>query len=93
MPWAVGEMGVRMARIVTGIDGFSEFKKMLDPGGGHGLFSLYIVQASRTLESIIFDHAPVTELANAMLQCGFRTVRSRTLEIPIGLMELDIARK
>ncbi len=33
------------------------------------------------------------ELADAMLRCGFRTVRSHTMETPIGAMELDIARK
>lgn len=194
MPWALGEMGSRMARIAAGLEGFSGFKKMLDLGGGHGVFALYMVQASDGLEAVIFDHAPVAqqasgvissygmdkkvsvmsgdyltddfgkgydlvlagatlnsaksgldalllkiynclkpdgyfislhdgmtgeqtqpalilewlaglldsdqdfrfeqgELAGIMLKSGFRHVRSRTMETPIGLMELDIARK
>lgn len=194
MPWAVGEMGCRIARVASNLSGFTGFKKMLDLGGGHGVFALYITQASETLKSVIFDRAPVTdlasqniksyemderisvmegdylkddigngydlifasatlnsvksnpepliskiynalnpngyfmslhdgmthentrpglilewlgglmasgqdfrleqgELAEIMLACGFKTVRSRTLETPIGLMELDIARK
>ncbi len=194
MPWAVGEMGSRIAGIVKGLKGFSGFRRMLDLGGGHGVLSLYIAQTSEILEAVIFDHDPVTrlaseiisswdmgerisvmagdytiddfgdgydlvfasatlncakhslntmisriynslepegffislhdgmtnehtepalilewlggllgagrdvrfeqgELADAMLEAGFRTVRSRTLETPIGTMELDIAGK
>lgn len=194
MPWAIGEMGCCIARIASNLPGFTGFKKMLDLGGGHGVFALYITQASEILKSVIFDRAPVIdlasqniesyemdervsvmagdylnddigngydlifasatlnsaknnpnplvakiydalesggyfislhdgmthentrpglilewlgglmasgqdfrleqgELAEIMLACGFKTVRSRTLETPIGLMELDIARK
>ena len=67
MPWAVGEMGSRIARIVKGLKGFSGFRKMLDLGGGHGVFSIYIVQASDILEAVIFDHAPVTRLASEII--------------------------
>jgi SAM-dependent methyltransferase len=193
-PWALGEMGRRVARIVSNLPGFANFKKILDLGGGHGLFALNIVRASESLESVIFDRAPVVELASefiasyamgqrvtvmagdyltddigrgydlvwasatlnnaknnldalfskiydalepngyfislhdgmtceqtqpamilewlggllstvqdfrfeqgeladAMLACGFRSVRSRTLQTPVGQMDLDIARK
>jgi hypothetical protein len=33
------------------------------------------------------------EIGDAMLRCGFCTVRSRTIETPMGLMDLDVARK
>ncbi|WP_419662047.1 O-methyltransferase, family II [Desulfosarcina variabilis str. Montpellier] len=193
-PWALGEMGTCIARIVSSLPGFSGFKKMLDLGGGHGLFTLYIVQAGETLEGVVFDRAPVIalasefiasydmgdsvtvmagdyltddighgydvvwasatlnnakdnlpalfskiydalepngyfislhdgmtgeqtqpamilewlggllssgrdlrfeqgEVAEAMLTCGFRSVRSRTLKTPLGQMDLDIAQK
>jgi hypothetical protein len=32
-------------------------------------------------------------VADAMLKAGFSSVRSRTLETPMGCMDLDIARK
>jgi SAM-dependent methyltransferase len=193
-PWALGEVGTCIARVVSSLPGFSGFKKMLDLGGGHGLFTLYIVQVSETLEGVVFDRAPVValasefiasydmgervtvmagdyltddlgqgydliwasatlnnakdnlpalfskiydalapngyfislhdgmsgeqtqpamilewlggllstgrdlrfeqgELADVMLACGFRSVRSRTLKTPLGQMDLDIARK
>ena len=193
-PWALGEMGCRAARIVSNLPGFPGFKRMLDLGGGHGLFALHFVQASEILEAVVFDRAPVVdlaseyiasydmgervtvmtgdyltddvghgydlvwasatlnsakndletlflkihnalepngyfislhdgmireqtqpgmilewlggllstgqdsrfergELADAMLACGFRTVRSRSLDTPIGVMDLDIAGK
>ena len=62
-PWALGEMGCRVARMVSDLPGFAGFKKMLDLGGGHGLFALSIVQADKSLEGVVFDRAPVVELA------------------------------
>lgn len=32
-------------------------------------------------------------VADAMIRCGFQSVRSRTIETPMGAMDLDIARK
>ena len=193
-PWVLGEMGSRAARMVSKLPGFAGFKKMLDMGGGHGLFAIYIVRAGETLEAVVFDRAPVValasefiasydmgqrvsvmagdyltdgfgrgydlvwasatlnsakndlealfskihnalepngyfislhdgmireqtqpdmilewlgglissgqdfrfeqgELADAMLRCGFRSVLSRSIQTPIGVMDLDIARK
>ena len=33
------------------------------------------------------------EIAEALLRCGFRSVRSRTVRTPMEEMDLDIARK
>jgi hypothetical protein len=32
-------------------------------------------------------------VADTMIRCGFRSVRSRTIDTPMGAMDLDIARK
>ena len=37
-----------------------------------------------------FDHGVIT---NSMFRVGFKSVRSRTLEMPMGTMDLDIGRK
>lgn len=66
-PWALGEMGCRAARIATRLPGFGEFEKILDLGGGHGLFALYLVQASHKLQAVVFDHPPVVELASEII--------------------------
>ena len=66
-PWALGEMGCRAARIAARLPGFNAFEKMLDLGGGHGLFALYLVQASDNLRAVVFDHPPVVELASEFI--------------------------
>jgi len=66
-PWALGEMGCRAARVVSGLPGFERFTKMLDLGGGHGLFALYFAQAGENLHAVVFDHAPVVELASELI--------------------------
>ncbi|MCF8143052.1 MAG: hypothetical protein K9N21_03935 [Deltaproteobacteria bacterium] len=34
--WAMGALGQKVARMLSALPGFSDFKKMLDLGGGHG---------------------------------------------------------
>lgn len=192
--WAFGEMGRMMAGIVSELDGFPGFARMLDLGGGHGIFTLYFVQAHPSMTGVVFDRPAITratrefieaygmgervgiaagnyltddlgsgydliwasstlnfarqeldslltkiyaalrpagyfaafqdglthehtkpdvalgflpgalqsgadfgfdqgEIAQAMLKAGFRSVRSRSLDTPMGTMDLDIARK
>lgn len=67
-PWVLGEMGCRISRIVSGLPGFDSFKKMLDLGGGHGLFSLYIARASETLHAVVFDRSPAIEVAAGFIE-------------------------
>lgn len=65
--WAMGEMGTRAARIVSRLPGFAGFEKMLDLGGGHGLFALYMVRKSDILRAVVFDRAPVLTVASALI--------------------------
>jgi SAM-dependent methyltransferase len=192
--WVLGEMGRTMATVVSRLDGFSGFERMLDLGGGHGAFTLYFVDAHPSMKGVVFDRSAITpvaaefirqygmaerisvaegdyltddigsgydlvwasstlnfarfnldplmakiyaalrpggyflsfqdgltyehtkpdvmlgflsaslqtgldygfeqgSIAEAMLRCGFRSVRSRTFDTPMGQMDLDIARK
>jgi len=65
--WALGEMGIRVADIASGLPGFKDFDKMLDLGGGHGLFAMYMVQASKTLKAIVFDRPAVVDVAKEFI--------------------------
>ena len=66
-PWAMGEMGSRAARLASKLPEFDRFEKMLDLGGGHGLFSLYITRASANLRAVVFDREPVTAVASEFI--------------------------
>lgn len=192
--WVKGFVGPRVATMVSGLPEFSTFQRMLDLGGGHGMFALYFVDAHPTMTAEVFDRPSVVpvaadyartyglqdrvtvragdyltdavgsgydfiwacatlnfarhdldplvakiyealnpggvfisfqdglthertrpdvllghlgadlhsggdmffnqgEIGSAMLRCGFRSVQSRTLELPAGTMDMDIARK
>ena len=43
-----------------------------------------------TGRAMVFDHSAIT---NSMFRVGFRSVRSHTLEMPMGPTDLDIGRK
>ncbi len=192
--WATGGVGDQMAAMVSNLPEFPNFRKMLDLGGGHGMFALYFVAAHPEMTGVVLDRPAVTavaqqsirqyemedrvsvmaadylqndigegydfvwacatlnfafhdldslfekicgalnpggvfvafqdgmthektrpdvmlghlgdamrdgmdfyfaqgQIADAMLRCGFRSVRSQTVETPMGIMDLDVARK
>lgn len=66
-PWVFGEMGCRIAEIISNLPGFDGFDKMLDLGGGHGIFTLYIVGAHPTMRGVVFDQPPVVEVAREFI--------------------------
>ena len=67
-PWALGNMGIRLAELVSELDGFAGFRRMLDLGGGHGIFTLYIVQTHDSLRGVVFDQAPVVAVAREFIE-------------------------
>lgn len=192
--WVKGYVGTMMADIVSSLPEFPNFRRMLDLGGGHGMFTLYFVDAHPYMKGYVYDRqvvlsvtkqfiseygmqdrvSPIAgdylndelgsgydfvwasatlnfarhdldallqkihnslnpggifisfqdglthertqpditlghlgdalhmdqdlffsqgEIADAMLRCGFKSVRSRTIETPMGYMDLDIAKK
>jgi hypothetical protein len=52
--WVTGGAGQKMADIIAGLPGFSGFRKMLDIGGGHGMFALYFVAAHPIMTGVVF---------------------------------------
>jgi SAM-dependent methyltransferase len=66
--WALGEMGRIVANIASGLPGFDRFEKMLDLGGGHGIFALYMVEAHPSMKGVVFDRQPVVTVAEEFAQ-------------------------
>jgi SAM-dependent methyltransferase len=65
--WAMGGIGRRVASILSELPGFSGFQHMLDLGGGHGMFALYIVNAHPSMKGIVFDRPAVVEVAKEFI--------------------------
>ncbi len=65
--WVIGETGEAIARIVASLDGFNDFGSMLDLGGGHGMFALYLAQAHPSMRAVIFDRPMVTGVAQEFI--------------------------
>lgn len=71
--WAVGHLGETVAGIVSQLDGFENFEKMLDLGGGHGLFTLYLINTHPALQGVIFDRPAITRVtADFIRQYGMQ---------------------
>jgi hypothetical protein len=66
--WALGEMGNQVAGIVASLPGFADFETMLDLGGGHGLFAMYMVQVSKKLKAVVFDRPGVVQVAQEYIE-------------------------
>ena len=86
--WVFGEMGQTMAGIVAALPGFSDFGKMLDLGGGHGIFALYIVDAHPTMQGVVFDRPAVLETAASF--CRKFGLADRVQTMPGDYLEDDI---
>jgi SAM-dependent methyltransferase len=65
--WVFGEVGEMIARTLSKLEGFEAFEKMLDMGGGHGVFALYIVGAHPSMKGVVFDRPEVTEVAKTFI--------------------------
>lgn len=65
--WVMSGIGRRVAGILSELPGFSGFQRMLDLGGGHGMFALYIVNAHPHMKGIIFDRPAVIEVAKEFI--------------------------
>lgn len=65
--WVMGEVGRKVAEIISKLPGFSGFEKLLDLGGGHGVFALYIVGKHPTMKGTVFDRPAVVEVAKEFI--------------------------
>lgn len=66
--WALGEVGCMVADIISSLPGFKNCKKMLDLGGGHGIFALYIVDAHTDMKGVVFDRPSVVKTADYFIR-------------------------
>jgi len=63
-----GDMGVKMAAMLSELPEFPGFRRMLDLGGGHGMFTLYFVQAHPEMTGVVFDRPAVVAVAGEFIQ-------------------------
>ncbi|WP_319522447.1 methyltransferase [uncultured Desulfosarcina sp.] len=66
--WVTGGAGTQMAKIVAGLPEFAGFRRMLDLGGGHGMFALYFVDAHPEMTGVVFDRPVVAAVANEFIE-------------------------
>ncbi len=65
--WVMNDLGSRIARTIDGLPGSGDMRTMLDLGGGHGMFAIYIAASSESLNAIVYDREPVLEVARDMI--------------------------
>jgi predicted TPR repeat methyltransferase len=59
-----GGPGTHLARVVARLPEFAGFRRMLDLGGGHGMFALYFVEAHPQMTCVVFDRPAVVAVAD-----------------------------
>jgi SAM-dependent methyltransferase len=70
--WAFYGAGEKLADILEQEDGFSDFTGLLDLGGGHGVFSIYLAARNPKLMVNVFDRPEVLQTAGDFIrQYGF----------------------
>ena len=78
-----------MAGIVSDLPGFADFERIMDLGGGHGVFVLHFLEAHPTLQGVVFDRPSVLEVARSFarkfgLDSRLETVAGDYLNDDIG---------
>lgn len=58
----------QMSDIVSELPEFSSFRKMLDLGGGPGIFGIAMVGKHPSMHGVIFDRQPVVEVAKCFIK-------------------------
>jgi len=58
----------QMARLVAGVSEFPAFRKMLDLGGGPGMFGIAMVERHPSMQGVIFDRRPVVDIAERFIR-------------------------
>ncbi|MDM8521769.1 methyltransferase [Desulfococcaceae bacterium HSG8] len=77
--WALGGIGQMTTEIISRLPGFPSFKKMLDLGGGPGIFGIAIVAAHPSMKGIIFDQPAVVKVAEKYIMEYELEDRMRTM--------------
>ena len=54
--------------VIAGLPEFKDAKRLLDLGGGHGLYSIAFVQRNLSLQAVVFDLPPVLEISQKFIK-------------------------
>ena len=66
--WVFGGVGQMVAGIIRALPGFSSFRRFLDMGCGHGVFSLYILDCHPELCAVLMDRREVLDAARPLVR-------------------------
>jgi hypothetical protein len=66
--WVLGGAGRLVTNIVTSLPEFPGLRRMLDLGGGHGMFTIYMVAAHASMQGIVFDQPAVVDVARSFIK-------------------------
>ncbi|PTN35586.1 methyltransferase [Desulfonatronum sp. SC1] len=66
--WVTGGVGQTMAAVLADLPEFPRFQKMLDLGGGHGMFALYFTAAHPSMTGVVFDRPAVVAAAEEFIR-------------------------
>lgn len=65
--WVLGGVGTQMTAIISSLPEFPNLKRLMDLGGGHGMFALYFVSAHPTMTAVVFDRPAVAAVAHGYI--------------------------
>ena len=54
--------------VITGLPEFKDTKRLLDLGGGHGLYSIAFAQKNPSIEAVVFDLPQVVEISQGFIK-------------------------
>lgn len=66
--WVAGGVGQAMAAVLADLPEFPRFQKMLDLGGGHGMFALYFTAAHPSMSAVVYDRPAVVAAAGEFIR-------------------------
>ena len=68
--------------VIAGLPEFKDAKRLLDLGGGHGLYSIAFAQRNLSLQAVVFDLPPVLEISQ-------RFIKDYEMETRVSVMAGD----
>ncbi|MDI6776316.1 MAG: class I SAM-dependent methyltransferase [Syntrophales bacterium] len=57
-----------IVEVIAGLSEFKDAKRLLDLGGGHGLYSIAFAQRNLSLQAVVFDLPPVLEISRRFIK-------------------------
>ena len=86
--WVSSGFGNIIAEKISKLKGFNNIEKILDLGGGHGLFGIYMSDLNKKIKAYIFDQKEVVAAAEYFIEKYGK--KEQVFTIPGNYMEDDI---